>query len=575
MATTTNKLDNPFPQQLGDFEVIRKIGEGGMGAVYEGIQKRLNRRVAIKVLSHRLASDGEFLKRFQREAQATASINHPNLIQIFDFGEEDGIHFYAMEYAEGKNLSELLKQAGKLELKLALDAAIKVAGALRYAHSLGIIHRDIKPDNIMLTNSGQIKLADLGLAKRLDDDSALTMTGMGLGSPHYMAPEQAHDARRVDHRADIYALGITLLTLVSGRRPFRGKSPFALVKEHEQTPLPSGAKLGTLLPPVLEVIIQKMAAKNPENRYQDYDGLLTDLETARAEIIANSGPSPGRDAVRPKTAPGMIVSRQRESSSASSIPPGSTPEFDTDPTVIEELASEKIFRNAIIGVTVILLAYLVIDFAKDHRLTSPAVSTFTNAPPIRKMGGAIVTASEQTESGTDETPQSSSGIPQSVVGILFPAMDAPKIFYLPMGIPPRPSNKRLLAATAPRSMIPEAIEYATANEKDLRGILQRFFQIYRIAQDSALRDHALEQINFWATRMELAIDLAIKDHTARMKSLLAENKPKEAYDVWKKFPSDLHTFKYEKRIYDIIRTNIPTEHLPKTFGTADSSTGRK
>ena len=204
------------------------------------------------------------------------------MVQVYDVGEDQGYHFIAMEFVEGENLSVRLKREGKFELSDALAIVEQVAEVLRYARGESIIHRDIKPDNILLSGDGRAKLADLGIAKNIEAEGGVTMDGAALGTPHYMAPEQAQDARSVDHRADIYALGITLLQLLTGRVPFEGDSPYSIITKHREERLPTGSDLGTVLPAAAEALLRKMAAKDPAERYQDYDSLLADLEALRA-----------------------------------------------------------------------------------------------------------------------------------------------------------------------------------------------------------------------------------------------------------------------------------------------------
>ena len=269
-------------QTLGDYRLLRKLGEGGMGAVYEAEHAKLKRRVALKVLPQKFTSNAVFLERFQREAQSAAALNHSNIIQLYDIGEDRGFHFFGMELVDGESAKDRLRREGKLPCGEALQVVEAVASALEYAHQHGIIHRDIKPDNIMLRSDGQVKLADLGLAKKTEDaDNSVTQTGTGLGTPYYMAPEQAEDAARVDHRADIYALGITLLHMLTGKRPYDGDSAYGIILAHSMKPLPTGEELGTPLPASVEKMIQKMCAKKPEERYRDYTTLLSDLEAVQ------------------------------------------------------------------------------------------------------------------------------------------------------------------------------------------------------------------------------------------------------------------------------------------------------
>lgn len=287
---------------FGGYKIIRKIAQGGMGVIYEAIQTKLDRKVALKILTEPLATRPEFFQRFEREAKAAAALNHPNVVQVHDFGEADGRHFIIMEFVEGQNLSSYVAVRGALPVAEALDIIEQAARALKAAADKSIIHRDIKPSNLMLTKHGVVKVADLGLAKVLTQDSELTMSNI-VGSPHFIAPEQAADSRRADHRVDIYSLGITLFFLLTGKYPYEGTSPISIVLAHTQKPLPNPSELGVQIPAEVEALIHRMAAKDPEERYQDYDSLLADLQLVKAGYapMAAIPTSPPPAQVAPKT----------------------------------------------------------------------------------------------------------------------------------------------------------------------------------------------------------------------------------------------------------------------------------
>ena len=236
-----------------------------MGVVYEAVQLNLSRKVALKILNEELAARPEFLQRFEREAKAAAALNHPNVVQVHDFGEAQGWRYLIMKFVEGQDLSEYTEERGKLPVLDSLEIIEQAAQALKAACEKAIIHRDIKPGNLLLTPEGRVKVLDLGLAKILTEASDLTLSGVGMGSPDFMAPEQAQDARDVDHRADIYALGLTLLFLLTGKRPYDGNTPYSIVLAHANKPLPRGTELGTDLPDEVEALIQRMAAKDPDD----------------------------------------------------------------------------------------------------------------------------------------------------------------------------------------------------------------------------------------------------------------------------------------------------------------------
>jgi serine/threonine protein kinase len=209
---------------LGDFRLIRKLGEGGMGQVYLAEQISLRRRVAVKLLRSDLAGQEVSLKRFRAEAKIVAQLNHPNIVQVYAFGESEGVHYMAMEYVDGRNLRDYLRRHGPAPVALVLHIVQQVALALQRASELGLVHRDIKPENILLTRRGEVKVADFGLSRMIQGEEAqrLTQTGTTLGTPLYMSPEQV-EGRPLDCRSDIYSLGVTCYHLLAGRPPFEGR----------------------------------------------------------------------------------------------------------------------------------------------------------------------------------------------------------------------------------------------------------------------------------------------------------------------------------------------------------------
>ncbi|HSY75054.1 MAG TPA: serine/threonine-protein kinase [Dongiaceae bacterium] len=275
---------------LGNYKLIRKIAQGGMGVIYEATQINLDRKVALKILTAELATRPEFLQRFEREAKSAASLNHPGIVAVYDFGEADGRRFIIMEFIDGENLSEYISKRGKIPVENALAIVEQAAQALKAAAEKSIIHRDIKPSNLMLTRDGRVKVADMGLAKVLTENSELTMSSVSIGSPHFIAPEQAGDSKNADHRVDIYSLGVTLLYFVTGKHAFDGDSPISVVLAHATKPLPTGADLGTELPEEVESLIRRMTAKNPDERYQTYDELLADLQLVQRGYLPMAAP---------------------------------------------------------------------------------------------------------------------------------------------------------------------------------------------------------------------------------------------------------------------------------------------
>jgi serine/threonine-protein kinase len=264
---------------LGDFRLLKKLGQGGMGTVYRAHQVSLDRPCALKVLSKELAAKPNFVERFEREARAMARIDHPNVVRCFAIGEARGLHYVAMELIEGQSMQDWLTALGKLSVGDALHVTLLCADALKHAHGLSMIHRDIKPDNILVTKKGDIKVSDLGLAKVLDEDMSMTQSGTGLGTPHYMPPEQARNAKYVDQRSDIYALGGTLYHFLTGSTPFKGDSIVQLITAKERGSFTPARRINTDVPERLDLILDKCLAKDPQYRYQTMDDLIRDLES--------------------------------------------------------------------------------------------------------------------------------------------------------------------------------------------------------------------------------------------------------------------------------------------------------
>ncbi|MCR4412566.1 MAG: serine/threonine protein kinase, partial [Thermoguttaceae bacterium] len=267
-----------LPRRLGDFEIVREVGRGGMGAVYEARQVSLDRRVALKVLRFAAVSDPQLLERFRREAETVAQLHHTNIVPVFSIGQEAGVNYYAMQYIDGQSLADVLRESGEPPgAATVAEWGLQLAEALSYAHQHGVIHRDIKPSNVLVDGEGRVWLTDFGLARRLTDVT-LSATGALLGTPRYMSPEQATATeRRIDHRTDIYSLGATLYEMATGKPVFEGTSPQdVLAQIFEQEPRPP-RELRPGLPRDLETIILKCLHKDPARRYTSARELAEDL----------------------------------------------------------------------------------------------------------------------------------------------------------------------------------------------------------------------------------------------------------------------------------------------------------
>lgn len=254
---------------LGKYKLVRKLGQGGMGEVYLAEDTKLGRNAAVKVLSRQLAGKSDFVQRFYREARAMAKMNHDNAVSVYDVDEASGFHYVAMEYVDGKSMQKWVDTLGKLSVGDALHVILRCAEALQVAHNQSMIHRDIKPDNIMLTSKGKVKVADFGLAKATDEDMSMTQSGTGLGTPYYMAPEQARNAKHVDCRTDVYALGVTLYYFITGKLPFTGDSVLEIITSKERGQFAPARSLNPEVPSRLDLIIDKMIAKDLSARCKD------------------------------------------------------------------------------------------------------------------------------------------------------------------------------------------------------------------------------------------------------------------------------------------------------------------
>jgi serine/threonine protein kinase len=285
--------DDDKPPRLGGYEVLKVLGKGGMGAVLLGRQISLDRKVALKVMHPKIAKNPSYVARFTREAYAAAQLTHHNVVQIYDIGEDKGRHFFSMEFVQGQSLTDVIKKEGKLAPDVAVNYILQAARGLRYSHNQGMVHRDIKPDNLMVNTEGIVKVADLGLVKlpagELDNLDAeetpaearapqLTHAGAVMGTPAYMSPEQATDSASVDARADIYSLGCTLYVLLTGKPPFEGKTALEIISKHQTEPIVPPDVVVKRVPPALSAILMKMMAKKPADRYQSMDEVIAALE---------------------------------------------------------------------------------------------------------------------------------------------------------------------------------------------------------------------------------------------------------------------------------------------------------
>jgi len=285
MKKGENAMTNLIGHYLGRYHILEQLGEGGMAVVYKAFDTRLERNVAIKVILPGKEHTEKFLKRFEREAKALASLNHQNIVKVIDYGEQEGIPYLVMEYLAGGTLKQ--KMSGKpMPWKDSIRLLIPIANALASAHKNNIIHRDVKPANVLIAQTGETMLSDFGIAKILEAEETLdlTGTGVGVGTPEYMSPEQAQ-GKQVDARSDVYSLGVVFYEMLTGRKPYQADTPYAVVIKHVTEPLPNPKIYSVSLPSLVENVLFKCLSKKPENRYSDMGKLTIAFERTLNEAV--------------------------------------------------------------------------------------------------------------------------------------------------------------------------------------------------------------------------------------------------------------------------------------------------
>jgi eukaryotic-like serine/threonine-protein kinase len=329
VAVSDSLIDTLFD---GRYRIQRKLGAGGMADVYLAEDQELGRRVAIKILNDRHANDDQFIERFRREAKNAAALNHPSIVSIYDRGEAEDTYYIAMEFLDGRTLKELIVSRGAAPINVAIEYARQILSALRFAHRHGIVHRDIKPHNVLVDSEGRVKVTDFGIARA--GTSQMTETGSIVGTAQYLSPEQARGGE-IDPRSDLYSLGVVLYELLTGKTPFDGETPVEIAMKHLSNPPQPPSKLRSDIPPELDQVVMRALAKNPDDRYQNAEEMEADLErVARGRPVAATTAAtqvlraPPPAAAEAATAATMIATRP----GAGEIPP---------PIVVDEEDEER------------------------------------------------------------------------------------------------------------------------------------------------------------------------------------------------------------------------------------------
>jgi eukaryotic-like serine/threonine-protein kinase len=328
VAVSDSLIDTLFD---GRYRIQRKLGAGGMADVYLAEDQELGRRVAIKILNGRHANDDQFIERFRREAKNAAALNHPNIVSIYDRGEAEDTYYIAMEFLDGRTLKELIVSRGAAPINVAIEYARQILSALRFAHRHGIVHRDIKPHNVLVDSEGRVKVTDFGIARA--GTSQMTETGSIVGTAQYLSPEQARGGE-VDPRSDLYSLGVVLYELLTGKTPFDGDTPVEIAMKHLSNAPKPPSKLRPEVPPELDKVVLRALAKNPDERYQSADEMEADLErVARGAGVAAATVDAATQVLR---APAAATAADSTSATMIAPPPSARTRVAPPAAVVED-----------------------------------------------------------------------------------------------------------------------------------------------------------------------------------------------------------------------------------------------
>ena len=395
-------------QKISDrYQIIKSIGEGGMANVYLAYDTILDRNVAVKVLRGDLANDEKFVRRFQREALSASSLSNPNIVEVYDVGEDNGEYYIVMEYVEGKHLKALLKKRGKLTVPEVIDITLQITNGLSVAHDSYIIHRDIKPQNILILENGMIKITDFGIAVAMNA-TQLTQTNSVMGSVHYLPPEQA-SGKGATLQSDIYSIGILMYELLTGKLPFRGDNAVEIALKHLKEPMPSIRDEIPDIPQSVENIILKATAKNPKNRYSDaremHEDLKTCLDESRANELKITFKYPENDYDDTKLLKTVKVEKKKDVSKekvGEEVVSKKTKTNDSQNKLLITLAS--VFVGLVVVITTIFV--LIPKITSSKQTTIPDVTNYTVTEAIKALQDAgFVVSDEQREEANENVEE--------------------------------------------------------------------------------------------------------------------------------------------------------------------------
>jgi len=432
-------MDNLTGKQFGNYQIISQCGQGGMATIYKAYQPSMDRFVALKVLPKFHSLDPEFLGRFEQEAKALAQLQHPHILPIYDYGESEGYTYFVMPLMQGGNLAELLVKE-KLSIYRIHQIISQIGSALEVAHSLGFIHRDVKPSNILLDQSGNCMLMDFGIAKIIEGSKEFTRTGGILGTPVYMSPEQGC-GEKIDHRSDIYSLGIILYEMITGRPPFNAETPVAIIFKHVHDPLPAPSLLIPDLSEDVEKVILKSLAKNPDERYQTVREMVNAFSKAvlttvhQEPTIIELTPTlqesmPAAQRVRPESLEEECPAEE----AATEIQPESEPKVETP---IQAPGKFQISKPLLIlsgAIVIVIIGVLLTKFSIlspgekiETNKTGTSADILTESYPATDIPFAAILPTSVTVTDTDQVPKSTPAhIPSTIPAYpLFPTSQAP------------------------------------------------------------------------------------------------------------------------------------------------------